>query len=141
MKAYHIEYQQDMLLEMLKQTPLEQPSHDFTKKVMNLIQNIEVESRVYFYQKSLFISLFSIGVAVCFLLFYNADFSFSVFSQQLYHYYLLFHNYVFSLNFIPRQITFSPLIVAPLLLTGCIFIADRMLERYKRRKQHQVFCI
>jgi len=133
--------QQDLLSEMLKQIPLEQPSRNFTDRVMWQIQSIEIETKVYFYQKPLFLSLVGIGFAACILLFYHADFSFSVLLKQLGHYYTLLYNFVSSLNFIPRQVTFSPIIVAPLLLIGCIFVADRMLEVYKRSKQHQVFCI
>jgi len=141
MNTYHEEYQQDPLSEMLRQLPLEQPSRDFTKKVMRQIQSIEAESKVYFYQKPLFLSLVGVGFAACFLLFYHADFSFTVLFKQLGHYYILLQDYVASLHFAPRQITFSPMIVAPLLLMGCIFVADRALETYKKQKQHQVFCI
>ena len=141
METNHEVYQKDPLSEMLKQIPLEQPPRDFTKKVMGQIQCIEIESKVYFYQKPLFLSLVGIGFAACFLLFYHAEFSFSVLLKQLGLYFTLLYNFVSSLSLTPRQITFSPIIVAPLLLIGCIFVADRMLEVYKRSKQHQVFCI
>jgi hypothetical protein len=141
METKHEVYQQDSLSEMLKQIPLEQPSRNFTEKVIRQIQSIEVEGSVYFYQRPLFLSLVGIGFAACFLLFYHADFSFSVLFRQLWYYYDFVQNYVSSLSFVPRQITFSPIIVAPLLLIGCIFVADRALEVYKKHKQHQVFCI
>ncbi|MCL2040890.1 MAG: hypothetical protein FWG84_02465 [Bacteroidales bacterium] len=141
MSTYYKDYQRDPLEEMLKQLPLEQPPRHFTEKVMRQVQSIEVANKVYFYQKPLFISMISIGFAACFLLFYHADFSLSVLLKQLGHYYILASDYLSSLHFAPRQITFSPVIVAPLLLIGCIFIADRALETYKRSKQPQVFCI
>jgi len=141
MKAPYKENQQDPLSKMLREFPLEQPSRNFTERVMSQIQSIEVESKVYFYQKPFFIGAASIGFAACFLLFYHADFSFSVLIKQLGHYYTFLHNYVASLHFAPRQITFSPLIVAPLLLIFCIFVADRALETYKKYRQHQIFCI
>jgi len=133
--------QQDPLTEILRQIHLEQPSQDFTEKVMWQIQSIEVETKVYFYQKPLFLSLAGVGFSACFLLFYHADFSFSVLLKQLGYYFMQLQNFVSSLSFTPRQITFSPIIVAPLLLIGCIFVADRMMETYKRSKQPQVFCI
>jgi len=141
MKTHLKEYQEDTLSKMLREFPLEQPSGDFTERVMSQVQFIEAESKVYFYQKPLFISLASIGFAACFLLFYHAEFSFFVLIKQLHHYYTHLHNYATSLHFAPRQITFSPLIAAPLLLIFCIFIADRALETYKKHKQHQLFCI
>jgi hypothetical protein len=141
MKTYHEEFQHPVLSEMLKQLPLEQPSGDFTEKVMSQIQSIEVESKAYLYQKPWFIGLISVGFAACFLLFYYAEFSFSVLFKQMGHYYTLLQNFITSLHFAPRQITFSPLVVAPLLLISCIFVADRMLETYKKHKQHQIFCI
>jgi hypothetical protein len=141
MKTYHEEFQHPLLSEMLKQLPLEQPSGDFTEKVMRQVQSIEVEAKVYFYQKPMFIGLVSVAFAVCFLLFYHAEFSFSVLVKQWGHYYTLLHHYISSLHFSPRQITFSPLVVAPLLLISCIFIADKMMEAYKKQKQHQIFCI
>jgi len=141
MKTYHEEFQHPLLSEMLRQLPLEQPSGDFTEKVMSQIQSIEVESKVYLYQKPWFIGLVGVGFAACFLLLYYAEFSFPVLFKQLGHYYETFQNYISSLHFAPRQITFSPLVVAPLLLIFCIFIADVMLEAYKKRKQHQLFCI
>jgi len=141
MKAHYEKDQQDTLSKMLREFPLEQPPRDFTEKVMSQIQFIEAESKVYFYQKPLFIALASVGFAACFLLFYHADFSFAVLMKQLGHYYSFLHHYVASLHFSPQQITFSPLIVAPLLLIFCIFIADRALETYKKHKQHQIFCI
>jgi hypothetical protein len=126
---------------MLRQLPLEQPPSNFTDRIMRQIQSIEVESKVYFYQRPAFITLASIGFAACFLLFYHADFSFTILLKQLGHYYMIAQNYVASLHFAPRQITFSPLIVAPLLLIFCIFVADRMMTAYKKHKQHQLFCI
>jgi len=139
MKTHHD--QQDTLSKMLREFPLEQPSRNFTEKVMSQVQMMEVESKVYFYQKPFFIGAASIGFAACFLLFYHADFSFAVLVRQLGHYYTLLYNYLTSLHFAPRQITFSPLIVAPLLLIFCIFVADRALEAYKKHRQHQLFCI
>jgi hypothetical protein len=141
MKTYHEEFQHPLLSEMLRQIPLEQPSGNFTEMVMSQVQSIEAETKVYFYQKPVFIGLVGIGFAVCYLLFYHADFSFSVLFGQLGHYYIMLQNYISSLHFSPRQITFSPLVVAPLLLIFCIFVADRMMEAYKKRKQHQIFCI
>ncbi|MCL2510733.1 MAG: hypothetical protein FWF09_01645 [Bacteroidales bacterium] len=141
MKTYHEEFEHPLLSKMLRELPLEQPPRNFTEKVMNHIQSIEVESKVYFYQKSWFVGLVSVGFAACFLLFYHAEFSFTVLVKQWGHYYSFLHNYVASLHFAPRQITFSPLIVAPLLLIFCIFIADRVLEAYKKQKQHRIFCL
>jgi hypothetical protein len=141
MKIYHEEFPQDPLSEMLKQAPLEQPSKNFTDRVMYQIQTMEVENHVYFYQRPAVIGFVSVAFAACFLLFYNAGFSFSVLLKQLGNYYTFVQNYVATLSFIPRQITFSPIIIAPLLLIACIFIADRALETYKKQKQHQVFCI
>ena len=141
MKPHYKKISQDPLAEMLQKIPLEQPSTDFTEKVMNRIPTFEVESKIYFYQKPLFIAAASITFAACFLLFYNADFSFLILLQQLGHYYTIAHNYLSTLHFSPRQITFSPLIVAPLLLLFCIFIADRAMETYKKHKEHQIFCI
>ena len=141
MDTHFKEFQQDPLAEMLQQFPLEQPSSDFTKKVMMRIPSMETESKVYFYQRPFFIALASIGFAACLLLFYYADFSFSVLFKQMKNYYTFLQNYIVSLHFLPQQTTFSPLIVAPLLLLFCIFVADRIVGTYKKRKQHQIFCI
>jgi hypothetical protein len=141
MKKYHEEFPQDPLSELLRQIPLEAPPQNFTKKVMAQIPKIEVESKVYFYQKPIFISCIGIVFAACFLLFYKAEFSISLLLTQLENYYAFIYNYIISFNFIPRQITFSPIIVAPIVLIACIFIADKMMEAYKKQKQHQVFCI
>jgi len=141
MKTQQKVYQEDMLSKMLREFPLEQPSSDFTKKVMTKIPRMGLESVVHFYQKPVFISLVSIGFAACFLLFYYADFSVSVLSKQLGNYYTFVYDYISSLSFTPRQITFSPVIVAPFLLLFCIFVADRALAAYKKYKHHQIFCI
>ena len=141
MKTYHEEFPQDPLAEILRKVPLEQPSSNFTKKVMTQVYSIEVESKVYFYQRPVFIAAASIGFAACFLLFYHADFSLPILLQQLGYYYATLHNFITSLHFSPPQITISPLIIAPLLLIFCIFIADRLMETYKKHKQHQLFCI
>jgi hypothetical protein len=127
----------DILSELLKQTPLEEPSSEFTGKIMEKIYCTEFDVYVPFYQKPLFLSLFSIIGTMLFFLFYKADFSFSVVWKQAEDKIQQIVEYFSTIHFSTPHTMIQPLAIIVLIAVGCIYCIDIVFESVKKGNKYR----
>lgn len=142
MKTKHnIHQETDPLAQMLKQVPLEQPSIDFTAKIMNEIQPYAITERVPLYKKPVFIGIVTVCLGIVFLILHNASFSWIILTEQVSDLINAIREYLPSLQLSNRKPEISPTIVAPIVTIAVIFLVDRIMAARKKGKAHRAYLI
>lgn len=142
MKQNKTHSETDFLSQMLRQTPLETPSDDFTMKIMAKISPELAVEKTPFYKKSFFIAIVSILFSGIFLLLYNADFSWTVLTSQIAALIENIREIFPSIKLADRKTTdISPTLIAPIALVVVIFFVDRIIAAQKRNKEQRSYIL
>lgn len=129
----------DPLSQMLRQTPLEMPSGDFTMKIMAKISPELAIEKTPFYKKPFFIAAASILFSGIFLLLYNADFSWTILTSQIAALIENIREIFPSIKLADRKANLSPTLIAPIALVVIIFFVDRIVAAQKRNKEQRSY--